>query len=184
MRTIISEIVLTIHAAERRADIEILWEGGAKTELAVRLGTNVFERRRTSEDTIELIRRLAAHHPDRQIAQILSRQGRLTASGLPFTQARVQSVRTRAGIPAAPPPDPDPASYEQSKSPKDAKGPKNRDPRRPIRPNDQPVNKEVQCETRPRGETTTTLIPARRRLRRAASSASRPAKCSPSAGVP
>jgi excisionase family DNA binding protein len=107
LRTIISEIVLTIHAAERRADVEICWEGGARTELAVRLNANVLERRRTSEDTIELIRRLAAHHPDRQIAQILSRQGRLTASELPFTQARVQSVRTRAGIPAAPPPDPD-----------------------------------------------------------------------------
>jgi len=107
LRTIISEIVLTIHATERRADVEICWEGGARTELAVRLNANVLERRRTSEDTIELIRRLAAHHPDRQIANILSHQGRLTASGLPFTQARVQSVRVRAGIPAAPPPDPD-----------------------------------------------------------------------------
>jgi excisionase family DNA binding protein len=72
----------------------------------VRLNANVLDRRRTSEDTIELIRRLAIHHPDRQIANILSRQGRLTASGLLFTQARVQSVRTRAAIPAAPPPDP------------------------------------------------------------------------------
>ncbi len=106
LRTLIGEVVLTIHASERRAALEICWEGGARTELAVRLGTNVFERRRTSEDTIELIRRLAAHHPDRQIAQTLSRQGRLTASGLPFTQARVQSVRVRAGIPAAPALDP------------------------------------------------------------------------------
>lgn len=106
LRTLIGEVVLTIHASERRAALEICWEGGARTELAVRLGTNVFERRRTSEDTIELIRRLAAHHPDHQIAQTLSRQGRLTASGLPFTQARVQSVRVRAGIPAAPALDP------------------------------------------------------------------------------
>ena len=107
LRTLIGEVVLTIHASERRAALEICWEGGARTELQVRLGANVFESRRTSEDTIELIRRLAEHHPDRQIANILSRQGRLTASGLPFTQARVQSVRTRAAIPAAPPPDPD-----------------------------------------------------------------------------
>jgi excisionase family DNA binding protein len=107
LRTLIGEIVLTIHTGERRAALEICWEGGARTELQVRLGANVFERRRTSEGAIELIRRLAEHHPDRQIANILSRQGRLTASGLAFTQARVQSVRTRAGIPAAPPPDPD-----------------------------------------------------------------------------
>jgi DNA invertase Pin-like site-specific DNA recombinase/biotin operon repressor len=107
LRTLISEIVLTIHASERRADIEICWEGGARTELQVQLSANVFERHRTSEDTIELIRRLASHYPDRQIAQTLSRQGRLTANGLPFTQARVNSVRVRAGIPAAPPRDPD-----------------------------------------------------------------------------
>ena len=86
--------------------LEVCWEGGARTELQVPPRANVFERRRTSEDTIALIRRLAEHYPDRQIAQILSRQGRLTASGLPFTQTRVHSVRTRADIPAAPPPDP------------------------------------------------------------------------------
>ncbi len=107
LRTLVSEIVLTVHTSERCAEVEICWEGGARTELQVQLGANVFERRRTSEDTLELIRRLAAHHPDRQIANILSRQGRLTASGLPFTQARVQSVRVKASIPAAPPPDPD-----------------------------------------------------------------------------
>lgn len=106
LRTLISEVLLTVHTAERRADVEICWEGGAKTELQVRLAANVFERHRTSEDTIELIRRLAAHYPDCQIAQILSRQGRLTANGLPFTQARVEGIRVRAHIPAAPPPNP------------------------------------------------------------------------------
>ncbi len=107
LRTLIREIVITVHATERRADVEVWWEGGAKTELQVRLNSNIIDRRRTSEDTIELIRRLAVHYRDRQIAQVLSRQGRLTASGLPFTQARVESVRTRYGIPAAPKPDPD-----------------------------------------------------------------------------
>ena len=55
---------------------------------------------------MELIRRLAEHETDRQIAGILARQGQKTGSGLPFTQARVRGVRRRAGIPAAPPPDP------------------------------------------------------------------------------
>jgi excisionase family DNA binding protein len=106
LRTIISEIVITIHSGERRAALEICWEGGARTELQMRLNANVLDRRRTSEETTELIRRLAQHYPDRQIAQVLSRQGRLTASGLPFTQSRVYNVRVKAAIPAAPPPDP------------------------------------------------------------------------------
>jgi hypothetical protein len=48
---------------------------GASVELNVRLNVCGPERYRLGEDTIELIRRLAEHHPDRQIAQILARQG-------------------------------------------------------------------------------------------------------------
>jgi excisionase family DNA binding protein len=70
----------------------------------IRRGT---KRTCTSEDTIELIGRLAAHHPDQQIAAVLNRQGRQTGTGLPFTATRVQGIRQRAGIPVAPPPDPD-----------------------------------------------------------------------------
>ena len=52
------------------------------------------------------MRRLAAHHPDHQIAAILNQQGRRTGTGLPFTEARVRCLRQQAAIPAAPPPDP------------------------------------------------------------------------------
>ncbi|MBA3421992.1 MAG: helix-turn-helix domain-containing protein [Thermoleophilaceae bacterium] len=104
LRALIGEVVVTVHATERRAVVEVGWEGGARTELGVRLNARGPERRRIAEDTLELIRRLAQHHPDRQIAQILSRQGRRTGAGLSFTEARVKAARQRAGIAAAPPP--------------------------------------------------------------------------------
>jgi DNA invertase Pin-like site-specific DNA recombinase len=108
LRALIGEVIVTCDHDKRRATVEICWEGGARTELGVRLNAaGPPEAKRTAEDTLELIRRLAAHQPDRQIASILNRQGRPTATGLPFTEARVRSVRKRAGIPAAPPPDPD-----------------------------------------------------------------------------
>ena len=107
LRTLISEVVVTVHAEQRQAVVEIAWQGGGRSDLAVKLNARGPERHRLGEDTIELIRRLAEHHPDRKIAQILSRQGRQTGTGLPFTEARVKSARQRAGIPAAPPPDPD-----------------------------------------------------------------------------
>ncbi|MCA1698714.1 MAG: recombinase family protein [Actinobacteria bacterium] len=88
-----------------QATVAILWEGGARSELGVRLNRRGPEGRRTEEDTVELVRRLAAHHPDRQIAAILSKQGRRTATGLPFTEPRVRHVRHAAGIAPAPPPD-------------------------------------------------------------------------------
>jgi excisionase family DNA binding protein len=106
LRTLIDEVVVTVNDAERCAAVEVTWEGGATSALSVRLNARGPERRRIAEDTLALVRRLAQHHPDRQIAQILSRQGRMTGTGLPFTEARVRAARQRAGIPAAPPPDP------------------------------------------------------------------------------
>ena len=107
LRTLVSEIVVTVRRPENVAEVEVFWEGGARSELSVRLIRRGGESRRTTEDTIELIRRLAAHHPDPQIAGILNRQRRRTGTGLPFTEARVKGARQRAGIPAAPSPDPD-----------------------------------------------------------------------------
>jgi predicted DNA-binding transcriptional regulator AlpA len=54
---------------------------------------------RTAEDTIDLLRRLAAHYSDAIIAGILNRQGRKTATGLSFTANRVSSLRTHWDIP-------------------------------------------------------------------------------------
>jgi excisionase family DNA binding protein len=107
LRALLREVVVTVRDEPRRAELELLWEGGARSRLELPLSRRGPETRRTPEDTIELIRRLAAHHPDRQIAAILSKQGRLTGTGRPFTETRVKAARQRAGIPAAPPPDPD-----------------------------------------------------------------------------
>ena len=108
LRTLISEVIVTAHHDKRRADIEVQWEGGARTELHVPLRVpGKLERDRLADDVVEPIRRLAEHQTDRQIAAILGRQGHKTATGLPFTEGRVRDARKRAGIPAAPPPDPD-----------------------------------------------------------------------------
>jgi excisionase family DNA binding protein len=99
--------VVTVIEQPRRAQVEIIWEGGARTELTVPLVRRGPERHRTSEDTVELVRRLAVHTADQHIAAILNKQGRSTGTGLPFNQPRVAYLRTKHGIPAAPPPDPD-----------------------------------------------------------------------------
>jgi excisionase family DNA binding protein len=106
LRTLVSEVIVTVREEPRRAEVEIDWEGGARTELQVPLVRRGAESKRTPEDTVELVRALAAHHPDRQIAAILNKQGRRTGTGLPFTEPRVAYLRKKNGIPAAPPPDP------------------------------------------------------------------------------
>jgi excisionase family DNA binding protein len=59
---------------------------------------------RTDEDTIALVRRLAAHYPDAVIAGILNRQDRQTAYGHRFTANHVGSLRRQWNIPRFKPP--------------------------------------------------------------------------------
>jgi excisionase family DNA binding protein len=106
LRTLVGEIVVTVRRPENIADVELFWEGGARSELSVRLIRRGGESLRTDEDTVKLIGRLAVHHPDRQIAAVLNRQGRRTGTGLPFTESRVKHVRQKNAIRAAAPPDP------------------------------------------------------------------------------
>ena len=87
-----------------RADLLLRWKGGAITELTVPLKRKP-PKIRTSEDTVDLLRRLAVHYPDAQIAGILNRQHRTTARGMSFTASRVQSLRYHWGIPCHQPGD-------------------------------------------------------------------------------
>ena len=107
LRTLVNEITITVKEDPRRAEVEILWEGGARTGLQVALVRRGAESTRTSEDTVDLIRRLAVHTSDQQIAAILNKQGRRTGTGLRFTQPRVAYVRKKHGIDTPPPPDAD-----------------------------------------------------------------------------
>jgi DNA invertase Pin-like site-specific DNA recombinase len=106
LRALLREVIVTIREPDRRAELELVWEGGARSRLEVKLNRRGPERHRTPEDTVELVRRLAAHHTDQQTAAVLNKQGRRTGTGLPFTEARVRYLRNKHAIPAAPPPDP------------------------------------------------------------------------------
>jgi len=118
LRTLLEEVIVTVCEEPRRAEIEIAWEGGARSELILPLPACGAVSKRTSQGTVELVRALAVHHGDREIASVLNRQRRRTGAGLPFTQERVRSVRKKHRIPAAPPPDPsaETLSIEQAAS--------------------------------------------------------------------
>jgi hypothetical protein len=100
LRAIVSEVVITVDATKRTAALRIIWQGGGCTDLEMALSKTGGHFRATDEDTVELVRRLAAHYDDTTIALILSRQHHRTGTGLPFTKSRVQSLRVSRGIPA------------------------------------------------------------------------------------
>ncbi|HEY6424540.1 MAG TPA: recombinase family protein [Pseudonocardiaceae bacterium] len=106
LRTLLEEVTITVHRdhSEGHAELLLRWKGGALTDLDVPLRRKP-PKIRTSEDTVALLRRLAAHYPDAQIAGILNRQHRRTARGLSFTASRVQSLRHSWRIPCHQPTD-------------------------------------------------------------------------------
>ena len=100
LRTLLDEVNITLHRDDPgpHAALVLRWKGGAISELTVPLRRRQ-PKIRTDEDTIDLIRRLAVHYPDAQIAGILNRQGRHTARGMSYTASRVQSLRHHWKIP-------------------------------------------------------------------------------------
>ena len=101
LRAVICEVVVTIHADTRVADLKIIWQGGAATDLAMPMNKKGGRlTKATGEDVIDLVRRLAARYDDKTIAAVLGKQHRRTATGLPWTRARVAILRAQHHIPA------------------------------------------------------------------------------------
>ena len=104
LRTLLEEVIVAVYRSEHRAHLTLRWRGGELTEIDLPLPRSQPHGRRTSEDTLSLLPRLAALYPDEVIAGILNRQGRKTASGERFTAVHVGALRRYRGIPRFQPP--------------------------------------------------------------------------------
>jgi excisionase family DNA binding protein len=100
LRCLIEEVQLRTERA--RYLVRIVWKGGAAIDLEVKRNARGSTNRRTAEDTVELIRKLAQDLDDAQIARVLNRQGRRRAFGAPFTRGSVSSIRRNNDIPCCP----------------------------------------------------------------------------------
>lgn len=103
LRTLLEEVIVDVDRDAGEARLALRWRGEALSELRVTLKPKQ-PTIRTDEDTLELIRRLACHHPDATIAGILNRQGRLSAQGKRFSATIVQGLRHHWDIPRYQPP--------------------------------------------------------------------------------
>jgi DNA invertase Pin-like site-specific DNA recombinase/predicted DNA-binding transcriptional regulator AlpA len=99
LRTLLEEVIVTVLKDERRAHLTLRWRGGALTDIDIDLPRPHPAIVRTDEDTIALVRRLAAHYPDAVIAGILNRQQRKSAYGHRFTANLVGNLRRHWNIP-------------------------------------------------------------------------------------
>jgi len=86
-----------LNTALDKYEIKIVWKGGATTLRTVpRIGGGHVNR--TSEDDIELVKKLAVEFDDAQIARTLNKQGRRSGRGIPYTKESVSSMRGRYKI--------------------------------------------------------------------------------------
>ncbi len=92
-------MVVTVDKQARTARLVLHWKGGLVSETTAGL-PRPKPPYRTSEDTISLIGRLAAHYDDSMITKVLNQQQRRTATGMSFTPANVATIRKRHCIPA------------------------------------------------------------------------------------
>ena len=99
LRTLLDDVTLRVERDKYNAHLTLRWRGGLFSEVDVPLPHSHPSPIRTADDTIDLLRRLATLYPDAKIAGILNRQGRTTATALPFTANRVASLRTHWEIP-------------------------------------------------------------------------------------
>jgi DNA invertase Pin-like site-specific DNA recombinase len=104
LRTLLEEVIVSVDQEQHQIRLTLRWRGGAITELEVPQRRSWTPPIRTDEDTIDLVRRLAAHYPDATIAAVLNRQGRRTARGDRFTATKVGNLRRYWKIPRYQPP--------------------------------------------------------------------------------
>ena len=98
LRTLLEEAIVAVHKSERRAHLTLRWQGGTLTDIDLDLPKAQPSIVRTDEETIALVRRLAAHYPDAVIAGILNRQDRKSAYGHRFTANLVGNLRRHWNI--------------------------------------------------------------------------------------
>ena len=66
LRSLLDEVNITVHRdhTDAHAELVLRWKGGAVTDLRVTVKRKPPNGLRTNEDTVDLVRRLAAHYPD------------------------------------------------------------------------------------------------------------------------
>jgi DNA invertase Pin-like site-specific DNA recombinase len=101
LRLLIKDITVEKPLRPKQLLVHIRWQGGACTDICVRLPPNIADRVRYPVAVVERVRHLAQSLPDRDIADCLNQEGQVSALGKPFTGSMVHWIRFRYQIPRA-----------------------------------------------------------------------------------
>jgi hypothetical protein len=93
LRALIQDIVVEVDDKAREIILVIHWHGGQHSELRVAKPRSGEHGCRTSDEAVEVIRRMAGQWSDEHIAASLNRMGMPTGQGKTWTAIRVASMR-------------------------------------------------------------------------------------------
>ena len=96
IRTVVREIVVRVE--DDQIKMMVHWQGGDHTALAVKKNKAGHHRWSSAPDLDPLIRVLARQLPDKDIASLLNRLGKVTGRQNGWTQSRVCTFRNQHGI--------------------------------------------------------------------------------------
>lgn len=99
LRTVLSEIVVTVNHSSDYIEMRLHWAGGVHTTLRVRKNKTGRNDQATEPCVIELVRELAKARPDSYIAATLNRLGYHTGPGNTWNEIRVRHLRNYHQIP-------------------------------------------------------------------------------------
>lgn len=97
IRTVIEEVIVNLDEVQQTLQFIIHWKGGCHTALEMPKPPSGIGRK-TSEEDLEIIRKMAARYGDQEIARVLNKLGRQTATGKRWSAFRVETVRGKYSI--------------------------------------------------------------------------------------
>jgi DNA invertase Pin-like site-specific DNA recombinase len=97
IRTVISEVIVNLDEASETLKFIIHWKGGCHTEFQMPKPPSGIGQK-TQEEDLEIIRKMAIRYADADIARVLNKLGRSTATGKRWSAFRVQTIRGKYGI--------------------------------------------------------------------------------------
>ncbi len=98
VRSLIAHIVAKVDERKREIILTIHWQGGQHSELRISTPRTGEHSRRTSEETLAVIRSMACRWPDQDIAASLNRMGMRTGQGMTWNAQRESTMRRSHGI--------------------------------------------------------------------------------------
>jgi len=97
IRAVVEEVTVNLDEEKNVLSFIIHWKGGCHTRFEMPKPVSGVGRK-TSLDDLEVIRGMAVHYSDSEIARVLNKLGRRTGKGNRWNMQRVKTVRLRYGL--------------------------------------------------------------------------------------